>query len=318
MTGRGFGIVRGNAARRGVWFPAKHVSEPRRTDPVVKELDSSDRTVRFSILHRGHRFELKPGTLVIGRGTGCQLVLDDALVSRKHAEIEVGPGSAVVVDLGSVNGVFVNGIRVNGRRPLMDGDKLVIGQQELTVFAVINPSLLPESPTARLSADTLVGLESPLGITQVTATDEAESTHQGDALGLLGGVVDKVLALGRGDEAERIIGPYLRNFLSTALKAQTANSEAAEKAVGYALKLATATRKGEWIDYAFRLYAVCKRPLPGPVIEQLYTVLRQVSGVNLNHLRSYVAVLRSVSSRLSPNERFLAQRIEGLERLASA
>jgi pSer/pThr/pTyr-binding forkhead associated (FHA) protein len=293
------------------------VTDPRRTDPVVRELESAERPVRFSLLYRGHRFELKPGTVVIGRGTGCQLVLDDALVSRKHAELEVTAGAAVLVDLGSVNGVFVNGIRVQGRRPLVDGDKLVIGQQEVTIFAAVNPSLLPESPTGRLSADTLVGLESPL-LKQPAVSDESEATHQGDALGLLGGVVDKVLALGRGEEAERIIGPYLRNYLATAQKAQTTTPEAAEKAVAYAVKLASATRKGEWVDYAFALYTVCKRPLPGAVVEQLYTVLRQVSGVNISLLRGYVAVLRSVSARLGPNERFLAQRIEGLERLASA
>lgn len=293
------------------------VSDWRRTNPVVKELETTERTVRFSLLYRGQRFELRPGTVVIGRGTGCQLVLDDALVSRKHAEVEVTNGSAVLVDLGSVNGVFVNGVRVSGRRPLVDGDKLVIGQQEITVFAAVNPSLLPESPTGRLSADTLVGLESPLTAAAKPA-DESESTHQGDALGLLGGVVDKVLALGRGDEAERIIGPYLRNYLTTSQKTNSATSESAEKAVYYAMKLAVATGKGEWIDYGFALYTVCRRPLPGPVVEQLYTVLRQVSGVNISVLRGYVAVLRSVAPRLGPNERFLAQRIEGLERLASA
>lgn len=294
------------------------MSNSRRTDPVVKELEPVERSVRFSLLYRGHRFELKPGTLVIGRGTGCQLVLDDALVSRKHAEIEVTQTAAVLVDLGSVNGVYVNGVRAAGRRPLIDGDKLVIGQQEITVFAAVNPSLLPESPTARLSADTLVGLESPLAQPAALGQEESEPTHQGDALGLLGGVVDKVLALGRGDEAERILGPYLKNYLATARRENSVAPEAGERAVNYAVKLATATRKGEWVDYAFALYTVSQRPLPGPVVEQLYTVLRQVSGVNLSLLRGYVAVLRSASARFGPSERFLVQRIEGLERLASA
>lgn len=291
------------------------VSEGRRTEPMMKDPVISEGSVRFSLVYRGHRFELRPGTLVIGRGTGCQLVLDDALVSRKHAEVEVSEGRATLVDLGSVNGAFVNGIRVNGRQSLADGDKIMIGQQEISVVAIHAPSLLPESPTGRLSAETLVGIESPIAI-QARRDDESEPTHQGDALTLLGGVVDKVLALGRGDEAERIIGPYLRNYLAAAQKANAASAEAAEKAVGYAMKLAAATRKGEWIDYAFALYTVCKRPLPGAVVEQLYTLMRQASSVNLSLLRDYVAVLRSVSARLGPNERFLAQRIEGLERLA--
>ncbi|MBK7581744.1 MAG: FHA domain-containing protein [Myxococcales bacterium] len=290
------------------------MSDARRTDPVGIQIGPPERSVRFSILYRGHRFELKPGTLVVGRGTGCQLVLDDALVSRKHAEIEVTASSATLVDLGSVNGVFVNGTRAGGRQVLADGDKLVIGQQELTLFAAANPTLLPESPTARLSAETLVGLESPLART----ADESEATHQGDALSLLGGVVDKVLALGRGDEAERILGNYLRNYLAMAQRSQAVTPDGAERAVAYAVKLASATGKAEWVDYGFALYSVLKRPLPNVIVEQLYTVLRQTKGVDLTLLRSYVEILRSVSARLGPTERFLAQRIEGLERLASA
>jgi hypothetical protein len=84
------------------------------------------------------------------------------------------------------------------------------------------------------------------------------------------------------------------------------------------VKLAAATRRGEWVNYAFELYTVMRKPLPGPVVDQLYTVLRQVSDVNLSVLRAYIAILRSVAPRLGPTERFLAQRIEGLERLASA
>jgi pSer/pThr/pTyr-binding forkhead associated (FHA) protein len=295
------------------------VSDPKRTDPVILEQDTTRSGIRFSILYRGHRFELRPGTLLLGRGTACQLVLDDALVSRKHARIQVTEESAVLEDLGSVNGVYVNGERVDGTRALGDGDRIVIGHQEMTVFAATGRMILPESPTARLNADTLVGLDAQAVITGEPARDgESESTHQGDALGLLGGVVDKVLALGRGEEAERIIGSYLRNYLLTVEKVGSTTPDAAEKAVGYAVKLAAATKKGEWVEYGFRLYSVVKRPLPAPVVEQLYSVLRQVADMNINVLRDYVEVLRSVSARLSPNERFLAQRIEGLVRLASA
>jgi FHA domain len=293
------------------------LSEPKRTDPAIHRLSEKPRTVRFSVLYRGHRFELPPGTLTIGRGAGCQLVLDDALVSRKHAEIEVATGSAQLVDLGSVNGVFVNGDRVEGRRALGDGDRVVIGQQELVIYASAAPSLLPESPTARLSADTLVGIDTS-GLVVPPREGDSESTHQGDALELLGNVVDKVLVLGRGEEAERIIGSYLKNYLATVKKAGSAEASAAERSVGYAVKLAAATKKPAWIDYGFEMYSVLKRPLPAAIVDQLYTVLRQVPGINLGLLRDYVAILRQASARLGPADRFLAQRIEGLERLASA
>jgi hypothetical protein len=295
------------------------VSDAKRTDPSIVVTPAPDRSVHFSIVHRGHRFELATGTLLIGRGSGCQLVLEDALVSRKHARVEVRPDSATLHDLGSVNGVYVNGDRMGPTHELKDGDRIMIGQQEILVFANSRPASL-ESATARLTADTLVGFD----ISSMTQPPrEEESTHQGDALELLGGVVDKVLVLGRGEEAERIIGTYLRNFLGMAQRAQASgapgiSNELADRAASYAVKIAAATKKGEWVNYAFELFTAQSRPLPAAVVDQLYTVLRNVSGVDLKGLRDYITVLRSISPRLGPADRFVAQRIEGLERLASA
>jgi hypothetical protein len=58
-----------------------------------------------------------------------------------------------------------------------------------------------------------------------------------------------------------------------------------------------------------------RRPLPGPVVDQLYSVLRSVSGVDLTLLRNYVALLQALQHSFGPTERFLVQRIEGLERI---
>jgi hypothetical protein len=93
---------------------------------------------------------------------------------------------------------------------------------------------------------------------------------------------------------------------------------ACEKAAGYAVKLAAATRKGQWVSYCFDLYRALRRPLPGPIIDQLYDVLRNVSDLSLVPLRSYAAALRAISNQLGPADRFLLHRIEGLERVASA
>jgi hypothetical protein len=296
------------------------VSDAKRTDPSLQIPVAPDRSVHFSIVHRGHRFELAMGTLMIGRGSGCQLVLEDALVSRKHARIEVRPDSATLHDLGSVNGVFVNGDRMGPEHELKDGDRITIGQQEILVFATNRPATI-DSTTARLTADTLVGFD----VSSMTQPPrEEESTHQGDALELLGGVVDKVLALGRGEEAERIIGTYLKNFLGMAQRAVATpgapgiSPDLADRAAAYAVKIAAATKKGEWVNYAFELFTVQSRPLPAAVVDQLYTVLRNVHGVDLKRLRDYITLLRSISPRLGPADRFVAQRIEGLERLASA
>ncbi len=62
----------------------------------------------------------------IGRGTDCELRLEDTGVSRRHAEIRVGPEGVTVTDLGSTNGTSVNGKAI-GSRELYDGDRLALG-----------------------------------------------------------------------------------------------------------------------------------------------------------------------------------------------
>jgi pSer/pThr/pTyr-binding forkhead associated (FHA) protein len=336
VPGRGMGRIRqrSTGARQAGyrWFASVDSDDSaRRTAPANPsglggDTGSADGSaLRFWLEYRGHHFELRPGLITIGRSASCQLVLDDALVSRRHAQIAVASESAVLHDLDSANGVFVNGERVSGTRPLRAGDRVVIGKQEMIVRAAPRQSLLPESSTQRFTAETLHGIEiTGLPRTHVVGPgtssedDASESTHQGDALELLGGVADKVLALGRGEEAEKILATYLTNFRESARAGDFPEAKAAERAAHYAVKLAQATAKARWVDYAFDLYRILQRPLPGPTVDQLYTVLRNVSGVSLQGLRDYVATLRSVQGRLGPTDRFLVQRIEGLERLAAS
>lgn len=70
------------------------------------------------------------GTSRIGRSDEVEIVLLDPGVSRVHAVIEIKGGKAVVRDLGSTNGTFVNGRRVE-RETLRDGDELRVGNTRL-------------------------------------------------------------------------------------------------------------------------------------------------------------------------------------------
>lgn len=73
---------------------------------------------------------------MIGRSVGCQLTLEDPLISRRHACIVVRHDGASIHDLNSRNGVFVQGQPLYGSSELYDGDRIRIGRQEL-VFAAI-------------------------------------------------------------------------------------------------------------------------------------------------------------------------------------
>lgn len=290
---------------------------------------------RFWLEHRGHRLELRSGENLVGRSVECQLVLDDLLVSREHASITVSEQGAWIADRGSANGVFVNGERVTAAQRLEDGDRIDIGQQELVLHAV---EASRSATAARVGDETLHGMSAPViraplggGAPGAVSPEpprkassesrpqgsESDSTTRANALDMLGGVADKALALGRGEAAEKMLAALLENVLEQVTTGREVDTPILEKAALYAVKLAAATEKGYWVDYAFGLYLHVRRPLPGEVVDQLHAVLRTVADVDLARLRSYLAVLAEELEGFSANERFLVQRIEGLERIAA-
>lgn len=66
------------------------------------------------------------GTLVVGRSSGCDVVVDEPTVSRRHLQLRALDGAWLAVDLGSMNGTWLLGQRV-GRARVLPGDELVLG-----------------------------------------------------------------------------------------------------------------------------------------------------------------------------------------------
>jgi len=80
------------------------------------------------------RYDLGPVTR-IGRDAGCDIALDSGLLSRRHAEIRIETGHVQVIDLGSVNGTFLNGRRIE-KALANSNDELFI---EPYTFVLIGP-----------------------------------------------------------------------------------------------------------------------------------------------------------------------------------
>ena len=70
------------------------------------------------------------GTVLIGRSNAAELRLDDVDTSRRHAEIVCRGGRFVLQDLGSTNGTFVNGERIE-QRELRPGDRIEVGDNHI-------------------------------------------------------------------------------------------------------------------------------------------------------------------------------------------
>ena len=94
---------------------------------ILKSIDSEPDPVTFRVA---------PGSIkTLGRAPRADFVVDAALVSRIHCRLEVTENRIDVIDLGSTNGTFVNGKRVDRGR-VESGDLLQVGRLSLTVQKV--------------------------------------------------------------------------------------------------------------------------------------------------------------------------------------
>ncbi len=82
---------------------------------------------------------IQEGWTRLGRSLSAHIRFDDPTVSRRHALIHLEPGSARILDDRSLNGVFLNGERVDWHE-LADGDRITIGRFELHYICLTGPA----------------------------------------------------------------------------------------------------------------------------------------------------------------------------------
>jgi predicted component of type VI protein secretion system len=284
--------------------------------------------MRFRLRYLHHDLELTEGPFVIGRSAGCQLSLDDPLVSRRHAILRVVGDCVTIEDDQSRNGIVVNGVRIEGPTELRSGDRIVVGSQELTLVGpgvdgepartmAFGKRTLPKLPSLVPMTDPHPSPTSPPVAAPVEAEMDPTMVRRAQAFALLSGVAEKALAMGRSEEAERLLAGPLSDIADASRGGKQLSRALVAVVARLAAKLATATSKGGWVDYVIELYCLQERPCPAVVVDELNTAVRRVSAVDLGRLREYVALLHEKQSTFGPAERFLVQRIEGLERLAA-
>lgn len=84
----------------------------------------------------GQIFKLKNGTNTIGREPGCNVILSNAGVSKQHAKLDVFDDKIIISDLGSRNGTFANGVKIQSLR-LNGSEKLALHE---IIFEIIEMS----------------------------------------------------------------------------------------------------------------------------------------------------------------------------------
>jgi hypothetical protein len=106
-----------------VYSTSDRLSEP------LREPDPRRRGARVRV--DGRTSVLGSGGAVLGRSREADIQVDDQNVSRKHAEVRPSGASWTVRDLGSTNGVKVNGRRIQGAQSLRSGDTITLGTSDI-------------------------------------------------------------------------------------------------------------------------------------------------------------------------------------------
>ena len=78
-------------------------------------------------------------TIIIGRANECDYKINHPSISRRHASISAMPGSSneyIIKDLGSLNGTFINGNRINGSHKITSNDVIFIGRFQIDLHGV--------------------------------------------------------------------------------------------------------------------------------------------------------------------------------------
>jgi len=105
------------------------------SDRLREELDrprGPEPTGRAMVLAEGKRMVVGASGATLGRSRDCDITLGDPNVSRHHAEIRPdGSGGWTVEDLGSTNGVKVNGRRITSPTPLEPGARIALGTADV-------------------------------------------------------------------------------------------------------------------------------------------------------------------------------------------
>jgi two-component system cell cycle response regulator len=108
-----------------------HIFEPQASPTGVKR----DRAylVVLAGASVGEMYKIDTEKTVIGRGQKAQIRLLDDGISREHAQVVIEGNRVFLQDLGSTNGTFCNGIKVD-RKELADGDKILVGSTTILKF----------------------------------------------------------------------------------------------------------------------------------------------------------------------------------------
>lgn len=227
---------------------------------------------RYRLRFLLQELELAGPEVVLGRSPDCQVTIEDPLVSRRHATISLAGTHPTIVDLGSRNGVRLNGELISERAVLQNNDRIRLGTQDL-VFLVVDPERstrqtratgmirqclhcsrpFPGESPACPHCGTVVGAQTQTAEFD-TITGLVVEPGAGWAFQLLGEVVERALNADRMAEAERALQRAAKEIDERVRNNRGLDTLSLSKLSVYAFRLALALGRLEWVRWALELH----------------------------------------------------------------
>lgn len=251
---------------------------------------------RYRLRFLLQEFDLSGPEVIIGRSPDCHITIEDPLVSRHHAKLRVSDESATVMDLGSRNGVRLNGRAIEGEAVLKDGDRIRLGTQEL-VFTHVHRPERAARPTGFMCVCRACGTPYPEGAAAcphcgAPAQPDEDTTISGLRVEpkrnwtfqLLAEVIEKALATGRSMEADRLMRRAAKEVDERLAEGERIDPAQVAMICTFALRLAVLVGGSEWLAWALTLH---KRQnlLPSGV------VLAELAALDRDSFPEYVRIV---------------------------
>ena len=235
---------------------------------------------RFRLRFLLQEFDLVGTEVILGRSPDCHITIEDPLISRHHASIRITADDARVSDLGSRNGVRVNGRRIEREMPLKDGDRIRLGTQEL-VFAVVHKKERPPRPTGFMAVCRACGTPYPEGALTCPHCGAPAAGDEDTISGLmveprrswtfqlLGEVIERALSQGRAAEADRIMRRAAKEVDERLAGGDRLDGAHVTMIAGFAFRLAKLTGGSEWVAWALTLHRRHGLVMAGDLVDRL-------------------------------------------------
>jgi hypothetical protein len=237
--------------------------------------------VRYRLRFVLQELDLPQGGTIIGRSLDCHLTLEDPLVSRRHARIVVDETGARIEDMGSRNGVRVNGAVIHEPVALRNGDRVRIGTQDF-VFCCVDPAGRAHSRTTgqlRLCANCRLPYPREL-----LACPNCEATEQTDDDTLTGSgrsaahawnvqlmveSLERALRLSRLEDAERLVQRAIAQIDEVVGSGIPLDMDALAALAVQAAATSLASNDPAWAHWVLDVYGRIGRVPPLEVIERV-------------------------------------------------